>query len=272
MNKKKIILSILTVTLVSLSSVLAYSYISPKSNFENIKTSNEDTNNETPKQTDETKKSGKTNDENSTLAKDTFGTNLTPFEDGLTRESINGYYKVERESGQTAYAKMNDDGLSEFKTLGNGSASISFYMFTPLETDSIDTFNYQLEGERTNSSFTKINSSEMVAIQPSFNRQDKSLIYKRISKEEYEEGSAHILTRSYKFEALGDYYFGNKGMIGTMSKVEDVLRIDGEDYKLIKSLESDDIVIASLYGQTYSYEIYEKSNKLVKSLGKLHQN
>ncbi|WP_297438423.1 hypothetical protein [uncultured Clostridium sp.] len=264
MNKKKIILTTLTLTLVALSSVLAYSYISPKSNAKNNEITNKANSDETTNM--------KNKKDSSTLVEDTFGTNLTPFEDGLTRESINGYYKVERESGQTAYAKMNDDGLSEFKTLGNGRASISFYMFTPLDTDSIDTFNYQLEGEMTNSSFTKINSSEMVAVQPNFNTEDNSLIYKRISKEEYEEGSAKILTRSYKFEALGDYYFGNRGMIGTMSKVEDVLRIDGEDFKLIKSLESDDMVIASLYGQTYSYEIYNKSNKLVKSLGKLHQN
>ena len=268
MNKKKIILLTLTITLTTLTTVLIYSYVSPKSTTIN----NETKDSEITSKKDNKKNSTKNKDENPNLVEDTFGTNLTPFEDGLSRESINGYYTVERESGTTAYAKMNDDGLSEFKTLGNGRASISFYIFTPLDTNSIDTFNYQLEGERTNSSFTKINSSEMVAMQPNFNGEDKSLIYKRISKDEYEEGSAKILTRSYKFEALGDYYFGNKGMIGTMSKVEDVLRIDGEDYKLIKSLESDDIVIASLYGQTYSYEIYEKSNKLVKSLGKLHQN
>ena len=283
MKKKELIISGIIVGLAALTT--GFTYFSIKQNsIEKAKIgTTEQMQQAASKKTDEETKtdkvtnvSGETKNNEVPKAKAEIHTNndsqsdLNPFANGITRQALNGYYKVKRNNGWSSYAHISPQGLSEFVDNGNGNGYLNFYKLTPYTIGSSDVFKYQLDGEVTTSTFTKINSNELAVNQPSFNDDQKSMIYKRISKSEYEKGAAKLLVDNDEFSSLGDYYFGNTGWVGTMSTVEGTITINGEKYKVIKSNKSDKKVIASLYGQTYDYTTYEKTNKLVESYGLLY--
>ena len=188
--------------------------------------------------------------------------------DTLNREDLNGYYKVTRRDGRYSYAKMSNQGLADFVSTPTGTY-LNFFIFTPITKGNAKVFRYRLDGG-SDATFTMINNMQMEAIQPSFNGREGTMTYTRISKSEYENIVSKFMVKNREFSSLGDYYFGNGGQVGTMSSVEKNLIIDGKEYKLIKSNMENRKVIASLDGQTYNYDLYESTHRLVKDFGELY--
>lgn len=186
----------------------------------------------------------------------------TSFTNGLTRENLNGYYKITRNDGGIGYGRLTNAGLFTLDQRPSGTVLTSTDKFTSKSSGGGNKFEFQLNGEITNSSFTVKDADELKVNMPNFGDAD-SYVYKRISQSEYEKGAQSLIVRENKFPTLGDYYFGNKGYVGTMSSVESTVKINGKEYKIVKSHQSDERVIISLFGQTYNYKTYKSSGSLV---------
>lgn len=186
----------------------------------------------------------------------------TSFTNGLTRENLNGYYKITRSDGGIGYGHLTNAGLFTLDQRPSGTVLTRTNKFTSKSSGGGNKFEFQLNGEMTNSSFTIKDADELKVNMPNFGDAE-SYVYKRISQSEYEKGAQSLIVRENKFPTLGDYYFGNKGYVGTMSSVESTVKINGKDYKIVKSHQSDERVIISLFGQTYNYKTYKSSGSLV---------
>lgn len=316
--KKKLIISLLSLTIIGTSGALVYSSqkkATEKSSIasnteaktsdstptktENVaestteKTSNvsedskkvENVKEETPKQSDKVtsaaitdkkdseknseKQSNKSEDEKKDTSKpsdtktnESKPQSSTSFTNGLTRENLNGYYEIIRSDGGIGYGKLTNAGLFTLDQRPSGTVFTSVDKFTPKSSGGGNKFEFQLNGEMTNSSFTVKNANELNANLPNFG-DASSYVYKRISQSEYEKGAQELILRENKFSTLGDYYFGNRGYVGTMSSVESTVKINGKEYKIVKSNNSNERVLISLFGQTYNYQKYKSSGSLV---------
>ncbi|MGL4655578.1 MAG: hypothetical protein ACRCWM_06830 [Sarcina sp.] len=200
---------------------------------------------------------------NPTVEKDsTIPESPVSFTNGLTRKNLNGYYKITRNDGGIGYGKLTNEGLFTLDQRPSGTVLTSVDKFTPKSSDGKNKYEFQINGEMSNSSFTVKDDDELYVDLPNFGDAD-SYTYKRISQSEYEKGAENLVVRENKFPTIGDYYFGNQGQVGTMSSVEDTILINNKKYKVVKSLRSDKKVIISLFGQPYNYDTYKSTGNLV---------
>ena len=291
MNRKKIIISILVVALVPLSASLLYLKTKNTASISTISKVTTDATNkevvsvkEVPKDRVSVANDTQSKKIESNKIENQKGVGSTKVEvkksvivkndikfssDTLNREDINGYYKVTRKKGGYSYAKMSDKGLADFVD-GSHGIYLDFFKFTPITKGSAKTFEYKLDGAVDFGRFTIIDNTHMTAVQPSFNGDEGTMTYTRISKDEYDKEVSKFMQDNDKFTSLGDYYFGNNGYVGTMSTVEKTINIDGQEYKIIKSNRANKKVIASLYGQTYNYNVYAATGKLTEDSGSLY--
>ncbi|MGL4656491.1 MAG: hypothetical protein ACRCWM_11545 [Sarcina sp.] len=170
----------------------------------------------------------------------------------LQPSEISGYW-MRQDKGKEEFYRINEKG---YKEITNNAVSYNGFNFT---------------NETTNTSDVALGSESNKIIKLTLMNQDEmkdSLggVWMRIPKSKFESIESEYIEKYGYLEIVKRFFANENTKVYSLSQ----MKIDGEEYFLVKDNEKNREVIMNKFGEFFNYSIYKTSGKLVVENGWLY--